>query len=146
MATFLTWSLPMPVVASAGRGVALSTILKQSFGGTPNAAPEMWLTYTPSAELRQWNSSYWNPSAPSVAKWYVDGRDIGGGWSNQENIDAADAGSAMLVAGNNIGAYAYVTVSADINPYDYARYIQYSVPIVEARLRYESRSSPRHRW
>src|SRR5262245_13985149 len=127
--TFLTWSLPMPVVASPGQTQGLSGILASSFGGTYWS--DYWVTYTSANQLAAWDFSYWNPSNPSVATWLVNGGDIGGDFANQRYVSSATVGSTALRAGNDIGAFAYLTVPTNATFVDY---IQYSIIAVEPSL------------
>src|SRR4051812_29098325 len=109
MSTFLQWTLPIPVASEPGNTETLSDIFSASFGW-PAPWNAFWVTYYPASQLAAWDFSYWNPNAPSVAKWYVNGIDIGGGFQNQTFVSGAAAGNAVLQAGNDIGPLAYITV------------------------------------
>src|ERR1700704_4705604 len=130
MSVFLRWALPMPVVASPGATEVLSTILTDSFG-TPNAWSDLWVTYYPASQLQAWDFRYWNPSKPSVATWYVNGTDIGGGFNNQTYVPGSAIGTAGLLAGNDIGPFAYVTVPAGTSA---TESIEYSIITIDPHV------------
>ncbi|MBX3577274.1 MAG: calcium-binding protein [Rhizobiaceae bacterium] len=134
MAIYRHWTLPMPVVAAQGASVSLPSMLAKAFGTAPAGVSDYWVTYYPAAQLAAWDNGYWNPSSPSVATWFVGGRDIGGGFGNQRHVPASQIGSATLKAGNDIGPLAYVTVPNGGTPGNYTSYIQYSLVTVDPRV------------
>ena len=132
MSTFLTWSLPLPIVASAGTGVGLSSILTSQFGSTNWSS--YWVTYYPASQLAAWNFRYWNPSNPSVATWLVNGVDIGGGFDHQTYVPGGSINSATFRAGNDIGPLAYLAVPAGGAADPFSEYIQYSAITVDPHV------------
>src|SRR5438128_421054 len=130
MANFLQWTLPMTVVLAPGATKSLSEILISDFA-SPNNWSDIWLTYYPASQLQAWNFRYWDPNNPTVATWYVNGIDIGGGFSNQRYVPGSSVGTAVFQAGNDIGPYAYITVPANTS---YSEYIQYSAITVDPHV------------
>jgi Ca2+-binding RTX toxin-like protein len=134
MATFLQWTLPMPVVAAPGASVTLPSILTNSFGSSPNGWDHFWVTYYPPSQLTAWDFSYWNLVNEAAASWYVNGADIGGGFDNQRFVPGGSIGTAVLHAGNDIGHYAYILVPTSGTPGSYAEYIQYSITTIDPHV------------
>ena len=117
MATHLQWSLPMPFVGAAGATATLAPLLIKSFGASPNGWSSFSLSYVGPAQLKEWDFSYWNPANPSVARWFVNGSVIGAGYDNPTTVAGTQTNSAVLHAGNDIGALAFITVPAGPNTY-----------------------------
>jgi Ca2+-binding RTX toxin-like protein len=136
VATFLTWTLPMPVVAGVGTTVTLPEIMTDSFDSPSNGWSSFYLTYIGAAELQSDDFSYWNLAHPWVTTWSVDGTDIGPGFNNQTFFPANPndpLSNAVLTAGNDIGPFAFVTVPVDgAQPTN--EYIQYSIMVVDPHV------------
>src|SRR6266481_4133060 len=130
MSVFLQWTLPMPVVASPGSSLSLSSILAGDFG-TSTPWSDYWLTYDPAAQLQAWDFSYWNLGNKLVGTWSVNGVDIGGGFNNQTHVSAIAIGTASFHVGNDIGPFAYITVPTSPSG---AEYIQYSIITVDPHV------------
>ena len=121
----------MPVVASPGNSVGLSSILTSDFGAWPNGWSDLYLAYYSVSQIQGFNFSFWNSSSPAAATWFVNGTDIGGFTGFQTYVPANIIGTTALRAGNDIGPYAYLTVPADTSG---AEYIQYSIITVDPNL------------
>src|SRR5882757_2835737 len=131
MSTFLLRTLPMPVVATPGNSVGLSSILTSDFGSTLNGTDLYLAYYTASQIQQQFNFSFWNPNNPSAATWFVNGADIGGFINFQTYVPGSAVGTAALRAGNDIGPFAYLTVPANAS---LGEYVQYSIITVDPQL------------
>ena len=117
----------MPFVGAAGATTTLSSLLIKSFGASPNGWSQFWLSYVGAAQLKEWDFSYWNPANPAVAQWFVNGADIGAG--PEVNVQSTQINSAVLKAGNDIGALAFLTVPAGADTY-----IDYWIATVDPRV------------
>jgi Ca2+-binding RTX toxin-like protein len=117
MATHLEWSLPMPSVGAPGSTATLTSLLIKSFGASPNGWSSFAVSYTGPAQLAKWDFSYWNPKTPSVARWFVNGSVTPDGYDDPTTVMATQTNSAVLHAGNDIGALAFITVAAGPNTF-----------------------------
>jgi len=94
-------ALPLPIVASAGNGVSLASILQQSFGATPAQVAGAWLYERSKLDLASLDFSYWNLSSELVGAWSVNGAGITA--DSSQWVASASFGAAGFVAGNDIG-------------------------------------------
>jgi len=99
-------ALPLPIVASAGNGVSLASILQQSFGATPAQVAGAWLYERSKLDLASLDFSYWNLSSELVGAWSVNGAGITA--DSSQWVASASFGAAGFVAGNDIGPFADV--------------------------------------
>lgn len=110
---YLANTLPFVVAAKPGADVSLQSILTKAFGSDFGGYQDFYLGYYGASALSTWDFSYWDPSHSSVAKWLVNGSDIGASTTtsfNSVHVSAADASTATLEAGNDIGDLAFVIV------------------------------------
>jgi len=106
-------ALSLPVVASAGTGQSLTSILQQSFGFVPPRVTGAWLYYRDAYDLANslgFVASYWNLSSPQVGTWYYYGSAVAPDGSTY--VDEGSFDAAVFVAGNDIGAFASVFVGS----------------------------------
>jgi hypothetical protein len=134
LANFILGTLPIAISATPGSVVSLSTILTQAFGTSLGGSSNFWLTYYGASQLQVSDFSYWNPSQPEVAQWYVNGADIGAGFGNQRYLPLANISTASLHVGNDIGPFAYVTVPIAGPSGAWTEYVQYSIVTVDPSL------------
>jgi hypothetical protein len=94
--------------------------------------PDYVLSYYGPHQLSAWDFSYWNVSAPSVARWFVNGSDIGG--EHQTDVPLAQLASADLHVGNDIGPLALITVPTAGTAGHWTAYAQYALITVAPSL------------
>src|SRR5262245_20706169 len=133
-ATYLDYSFPVLAAADPGAIVDIETLLGEAFGPDYGGYAEYWLAYNGPVQLQQWNFSYWDPSTPSVGRWFVNGSDIGGTFRNETDVLPGQLGTADLHAGNDIGPFAYITVPIAGSPGNWTEWIQYAVTTVAPAL------------
>ena len=134
MATYLEYAFPIPVAASPGSAVDIETFLGVAFGPDYGGYPNFLVAYYGPAQLHAWDFSYWNVNAPSVARWFVNAEDIGGGFNNQANVPLSQLASVDFHAGNDIGPLAFITVPIAGSPGNWTEYIQYALITVAPSL------------
>jgi hypothetical protein len=136
MASFLTWTLPMPVVASTGDDVTLSNILNEEFGANSATYNNFWVGYQDATYLANQSFLYWDPPHAAVTKWYLNGADIGivKNSFHQAHVSPSQLGAADLLVGNDIGPLAFITVPISFDGAQYTQYIQYSITTIPASL------------
>ena len=106
-------ALSLPIVASAGTGETLTSILQQSFGFVPPRVTGGWLYYRNAYDLANslgFVASYWNLSSPQVGTWYYNGSAVDA--DDSSYVGAGSFGAAVFIAGNDIGAFASVFVGS----------------------------------
>jgi hypothetical protein len=126
----------MPVVASTGDDVTLSTILNEEFGANSTPYDNLWIGYQDATFLANRSFLYWDPLHPAVTKWYLNGADIGNnnGSFHQVHVGSSQLGAADLLVGNDIGPLAFITVPISFDGTQYTQYIQYSITTIPASL------------
>src|SRR5262245_16901195 len=134
MATTLYYAFPIPVAASPGAVVDIEALLSEAFGPGHGGYSEYLLAYYGPLQLHAWDFSYWDPDAPSVARWFVNGTDIGGEFTNQTTVSPAQLASADFHVGNDIGPLAFITVPIAGTPGNWTEYIQYALITVAPSL------------
>jgi hypothetical protein len=134
MTTWVTESLPLPVIGTVGSMVSLESILVDEFGPDFSVSTGYWLTYEGASYLLSNNLSYWNPSSPSVTSWYVNGQNIGEGFSDQTHVPLSQIGGADLSIGNDIAPLNFLTFPVSILPTTYSVNIQYQFAVVPPNL------------
>lgn len=92
---------PFVVAANPGHDVSLSSILSKALGPDYGNYDQFWIAYYGAQSLQNFDFSNWNLNNPQVAKWLVNGTDIGPDFGNQQLIQKADVGSAKLQAGKD---------------------------------------------
>jgi hypothetical protein len=131
--TQLSQSLPVPVVASAGTMVSLSSMLMQSFGTDNPGFYGMTLVPAPSANASGADVGYWKEAPGDVTPlWYVNGTAI----TSEYVIQPGD--NVELSVGNAIkpaSIRAQVTPDATGTSAEFVTYDVYTVdPAVAAQL------------
>src|SRR5262245_7625158 len=132
-ATYQYLAFPAPVAAEPGTVVGLSSLLSGAFGSSCSYSDYLLAYYGPT-QLHAWDFSYWNVSAPSVARWFVNGSDIGGEFTHQTDVPLSQLASAQLHVGNDIGPLAFITVPTAGTPGNWTAYAQYAVITVAPSL------------
>src|SRR5262249_30135250 len=131
---YLYESLPVPVAAAPGSQVDIGSILSAAFGPDDGGYQDFWLAYYGPAQLHAWDFSYWDPTSPSVARWFVHGLDIGGGFNNQTQVSPAQLVDTNFHVGNDIGPLAFITVPIAGSPGNWSEYIQYALITIAPSL------------
>src|SRR6476646_3831325 len=134
MSTWVTQSLPLPVIGTVGSMVSLPSVLAMEFGSSFSVSTGYWLTYDGSSFLQSNNFSYWIPSSPSVTSWYVNGQNIGESFSDQTHVPLSQIGCADLNIGNDICPAVFLTFPVSIPPTTYAVNVQYNFAVVPPNL------------
>jgi hypothetical protein len=134
MTTWVTESLPLPVIGTVGSMVSLQSILADEFGADFSVSTGYWLTYEGASFLQEYDLSYWNPATPLVTSWYVNGQNIGPDFVNQTHVPLSQVDAADLLIGNDIGPYIYLTFPVSIPPTTYAVNVQYQFAVVPPNL------------
>jgi hemolysin type calcium-binding protein len=133
-ASYQYLAFPTPIAAESGAVVAIETMLTGAFGSNYGGYSDYLLAYYGPVQLQAWEFSYWNPSQPSVARWFVNGADIGGEFSHQTDVPLAQLSSAEFHVGNDIGPLAFVTVPTAGTPGNWTAYAQYALITVAPSL------------
>jgi hypothetical protein len=137
---------PVAVFASDGDHVSLSSILTGMFGSQWTTYTGFELAYYGPQTLQDWDFNYWNPDDPQVARWYVNGNDIGpagDNFTNVHQISAADVASSYLVAGNNISNFAYIEVPIGYNSQGQITAMeQFSLVVVDPAFKVDTHGAP----
>ena len=133
-ATYQYLALPTPIAAEPGAVVDIETILSGAFGSDYGNYSDYLLAYYGPLQLKAWEFSYWNPSTPSVARWFVNGSDIGGEFTNQTDVPLSQLSSADLHVGNDIGPLAFITVPTAGTPGNWTAYAQYALITIAPSL------------
>jgi hypothetical protein len=134
MSIFVTRSLPLPVIGTVGSMVSLPSILAMEFGSSFSVSTGYWLTYYGASFLQSNNLSYWIPSSPSVTSWYVNGQNIGEGFSNQTHVLLSQIGGTDLSIGNDIAPGVFLSFPVSTPPTTFAINVQYQFAVVPPNL------------
>src|SRR5262245_7234468 len=126
-ATTLYEAFPIPVAAAPGAVVTIDSILTAAFGPDEGGFAEYWLAYNGPLVLQNWHFSYWDLSDPTVARWFVNNVDIGPNSNNQQTVSPSQLGTVDLHVGNDIGAFAFITVPSAGTPGNWTEYTQYAL-------------------
>jgi hypothetical protein len=129
VAIYLDATLPIPVVATSGSVVKLSTILTAAFGPSFGGYSNFWLYYNGATQLAEWDFSYWDPNNPAVAKWLFNGSDIGA--QNEKSVSLGSVSQVGFQAGNNILGEAEITMPVAGPSGNWTEYIQYWIITID---------------
>jgi hypothetical protein len=137
MTNWVLETLPVPVAGSPGSVVNLENILSASFDHDqfPNLGyyGHLWIAYSLAPTLFSPPFSYWNPSNPIDARWFLNGVDIGPDHYNPW-ADVASTNSAALRVGNDIGDFAYLAVPVAGANGIWTEMIRYSIITIDPVL------------
>ncbi len=126
--TYLTETLPTPIIASAGEVVKLSDILKDSFGKSDVPFKGVWLYPSTPFDNSSTNVGYWD--TPNVTpQWYIGGKVV------DTPTFVKDIGKVTLHVGNQINSPAsfQIRTTEDKSGPD-ATFITYDVWSVDPRV------------
>jgi Ca2+-binding RTX toxin-like protein len=133
-ATYQYLALPTPIAAEPGAVVDIETILSGAFGSNYGGYSDYLVAYYGPLQLQAWTFSYWDPTTPSVARWFVNGSDIGGEFTHQTDVPLSQLSSADLHVGNDIGPLAFITVPTAGTPGNWSAYTQYALITIAPSL------------
>jgi hypothetical protein len=134
MSSFLFQQSPIPIVASSGTQLSLSSILTSTFGPNWGGYSQFWVANYTAAFLSAHDSNYWDPAHPSLSEWLINGAPIPDSASgfNQQLVTPAQVPTCTLQVGNNIGPFVFLTVP--ISNGSGSEYIQYEINVVAPGL------------
>ncbi|WP_456827820.1 hypothetical protein [Bradyrhizobium sp. USDA 4518] len=116
MSSFLRQGFPIALQGSVGSTLSLSSLLTQAYGENAGSITGVWLGYYGAAALHDWNSSYVDPSLPSVSTWRLNGSALPISTStsfNQTFVSAAQFAETDVQLGNMFAPALYMTVRID---------------------------------
>ncbi|WFU66872.1 MULTISPECIES: hypothetical protein [Bradyrhizobium] len=116
MSSFLRQGFPIALQGSVGSTLSLSSLLTQAYGENAGSITGVWLGYYGAATLHDWNSSYVDPSSPSVSTWRLNGSALPISTStsfNQTFVSAAQFAETDVQLGNMFAPALYMTVRID---------------------------------
>jgi Ca2+-binding RTX toxin-like protein len=134
MAAFLYTTLPVAIGVSPGGTVGLDTILDAAFGAGNHSFSEYWIAYYGAASLSSFDFTYWNPAAPDVPEWLVNGVDIGPDFNHQRFIAPGQTGTVLLSGGNVIAPDNYLTVPIALSGGSVLEYAEFRIVEVPSNL------------
>ncbi len=126
-------SLPVPAIGAPGSVLTLEQLLTSAFGKVPDnfIANGVTLSYGNAEDLAQNNSSYWDPSNPSVTTWRVNQIDTGGG---PTVVSGSDLDKVTLQLGNNISPQAFVEVPVAFDHGTAVAYVKYQIATIDSSV------------
>jgi hypothetical protein len=130
--------LSVPIVASVGSSVSLSSVLADALGPNWTSFSNFWLAYYGASYLQSVNPpfSYWDPSHPSVTSWSENGVVLTAATAsvlNQTEVTDANVSSYALQIGSMIAPYAFLTIPIGETNGQWV-YVQYEINVVAPGL------------